>query len=93
MTWYVYIVTCSDDTLYCGVTSDITRRLNEHNGMLPGGAKYTRTRRPIRLAVSIEVQSRSEACKIEWLVKRMPREKKIEHLSILELEYSSAIIY
>lgn len=80
MSWYVYIVTCSDDTLYCGITSDVQRRIDEHNGELPGGAKYTRTRRPVQLAISIEVQNRSEACKIEWLVKRTPREKKIEFL-------------
>ncbi|GAB6035786.1 hypothetical protein JCM15519_03450 [Fundidesulfovibrio butyratiphilus] len=80
MPWHVYIVTCSDDTLYCGITSEIQRRLDEHNGVTPGGAKYTRTRRPVQLAVSIEVQNMSEACKIEWLVKRSPKEKKIELL-------------
>ena len=48
--WCVYLLLCADGTLYCGVTTDVRRRLDEHNGLRAGGAKYTRGRRPVRLA-------------------------------------------
>ncbi|MEF3695540.1 GIY-YIG nuclease family protein [Desulfolutivibrio sp.] len=74
--WFVYLLECSDGTLYCGITRDIARRLKEHNGMLAGGARYTRSRRPVELAASVAVSNRAEAAKIEWRVKRLPRNKK-----------------
>jgi putative endonuclease len=43
----VYLLRCSDRSLYCGITSDIKRRMKQHNGELAGGAKYTRARRPV----------------------------------------------
>ena len=46
--WYVYIVRCNDGTLYTGITKDLERRLAEHNSP-KGGAKYTRTRKPVTL--------------------------------------------
>ena len=51
--WSVYLLRCSDDTLYCGVTTNVQRRLAMHNGVLPGGAKYTRGRRPVKLLISV----------------------------------------
>ncbi|WP_459934288.1 GIY-YIG nuclease family protein [Fundidesulfovibrio butyratiphilus] len=74
--WFVYLVQCSDGSLYCGITKDIPRRLKEHNGLLPGGARYTRSRRPVELIASVSVGQRSEAAKLECRVKRLPREKK-----------------
>ena len=50
-TWHVYLLRCADDTLYCGVTTDLDRRLAQHNGRLAGGARYTRPRRPVALQV------------------------------------------
>ena len=47
--WWVYLVRCSDQTLYSGVTVDLTRRVRQHNGELVGGARYTRGRRPVEL--------------------------------------------
>jgi len=49
MTWHVYLLQCADGTLYCGVTTDLARRLKAHNGEAPGGAAYTRGRRPVKL--------------------------------------------
>jgi putative endonuclease len=74
--WFVYLLKCSDGTFYCGITRNIARRLKEHNGILTGGARYTRSRRPVELAASVAVSYRAEAAKIEWRVKRLPRCKK-----------------
>ena len=84
MSWFVYLLECCDGTLYCGITCDLARRLDEHNGVLLGGAKYTRARRPVRLVASASVENRSEASKVERLVKRTPRHKKIAFLSSLQ---------
>ncbi|MDR3175701.1 MAG: GIY-YIG nuclease family protein [Desulfovibrio sp.] len=78
--WYVYLLECADGTWYCGITTDIARRLKQHDGLLPGGAKYTRTRRPVRLLASRECKDRSEACRLEYAVKAAPREKKLKEL-------------
>lgn len=72
--WYVYLLRCRDDTLYCGITTDLDRRIAEHNAGT--GAKYTRARRPVRLEVYAEAPNRSEASKLEAAVKRLPRERK-----------------
>ena len=76
ITWYVYLLECADGTLYCGVSTDIARRLAEHNGELPGGARYTRGRRPVKLAAAARFPDRGAACAAERKVKRLPREKK-----------------
>lgn len=73
--WYVYIVQCSDHTLYTGITTDIQRRLREHNHG-PGGARYTRTRRPVRLIYSESRPGRAAAAKREALIKQMDRRTK-----------------
>ena len=74
--WCVYLLACADGTLYCGSTCDLPRRLAMHNGILPGGAKYTRGRRPVKLAACAEGFSRSEALRLEAKVKKMPRAEK-----------------
>jgi len=68
--WCVYIVSCSDGSLYCGITNQLERRIEEHNSE-NGGAKYTRARRPVKLVYSEKVQNRSKAAKREYLIKRM----------------------
>ena len=79
--WHVYIAECADGTYYCGVTTDLLRRLDQHNGILPGGAKYTRTRRPVKIIASRPCVDKSAACSLEYLVKSTPREKKLVVLS------------
>ena len=75
--WYVYIVECADGSLYTGITTDVQRRILEHNyGMK--AAKYTRSRRPVRLVYRKEVLNRSEASKEEARIKRLTRKKKLE---------------
>ena len=55
---WTYIVRCADGSLYTGWTKDLDKRLEAHNGQIPGGAKYTRTRRPVTLVWSQPFQSK-----------------------------------
>jgi len=73
--WHVYILRCADDTLYTGVTIDLTRRISEHNESLKG-AKYTRVRRPVSLVYSETFESRSSACVREAAIKKLTRDEK-----------------
>jgi putative endonuclease len=75
--YFVYIVTCSDETLYTGITTDIERRISEHNSP-DKGAKYTRTRQPVKLSYHEEHPDRSTASKREYEIKnRMSRAQKL----------------
>lgn len=74
--WYVYILQCSDDTFYTGITTDIDRRLNEHNHG-SNGARYTRARRPVRLVYSETCTSRSQAQQQEYRLRKLPRREKL----------------
>ena len=77
MSYYVYILECSDKTLYTGIATDVERRLDEHNNS-DKGAKYTRVRRPLKLVYSEESENRSSASKREYEIKQLSREKKLE---------------
>lgn len=74
--YFIYILECSDKTLYTGITSDITKRLRQHNGEIVGGAKYTRARRPIALVYREEVKTHAKACAREAEIKAMSRAEK-----------------
>ncbi|MFW5981069.1 MAG: GIY-YIG nuclease family protein [bacterium] len=71
---YTYIVHCADGTLYTGYTTDLERRLEEHNS--GKGAKYTRARLPVELVYFEEFKTRSRAMKREYQIKSYTREKK-----------------
>lgn len=75
--WWVYILSCADGTLYTGCTTDLQRRVRQHNGEIRGGAKYTRTRRPVRLFGATQVGSRSDAQVLEARLKRLARQQKL----------------
>lgn len=77
MSYFVYILECSDKTLYTGIATDIQRRLDEHNNS-DKGAKYTKIRRPLKLVYSEESENRSSASKREYEIKKLSREKKLE---------------
>ncbi len=79
--YYTYILKCSDSTLYTGITTDIERRLKEHNGTMAWGAKYTKIRQPVELLYHEEYSNRSEASKRESEIKKMTREKKLQLIS------------
>jgi len=74
--WYVYIVKCSDNSLYTGITVDLERRVEEHNTSKKG-AKYTKSRRPVHLVYSETHQDRSSASKRESAIKKLSRSEKL----------------
>lgn len=77
MKYFVYILECADNTLYTGYTNDIDRRLQAHNS--GRGAKYTKTRLPVRLAYYESFDSKQEAMSREWHIKHdMTREEKLK---------------
>jgi len=78
--WHVYILECADGTLYTGVTTDLGRRLTEHNDSI-AGAKYTRARRPVTMKYAEEHISRSSATKREAELKKLSRAKKLDLLN------------
>lgn len=73
--WHVYVVRCSDDSFYTGITTDLQRRMAEHRAG-KRGAKYLRGREPLAYVFEFGVTSRSEASRLESLIKRMPRRQK-----------------
>lgn len=76
--WTIYILECGDKTLYCGITNNLERRMRQHRGEVNGGAKYTRSRKPLRVAYTEEVLTRSEALKREFIIKKMTKRDKAE---------------
>ena len=74
--WFVYLLQCSDDSLYAGITTNVERRVKEHNEGGPKSAKYTRHRRPVKLLHQEECFDRSSATKREIAIKKLSRQKK-----------------
>ncbi len=75
--YYLYILECSDKTLYTGITTDLARRVGEHN-LSKLGARYTRARRPVKLLYSKKFKNRSAAGREESLVKKFSRTEKLK---------------
>lgn len=73
--WFVYIVRCSDNTLYTGVAKDVAKRLQQHN-CAKAGAKYTRARRPVELVYQEAAAGRSQAQQREYRIKQLSAEQK-----------------
>ena len=73
---YTYIVKCSDGTFYTGWTNDLTRRVEAHNQ--GRGAKYTKARRPVTLIYYETFETKEEAMKREYAIKRLSRKEKEE---------------
>jgi len=78
MTWQVYIIRCTDDSLYTGITIDVARRFNQHGDKL--GAKYFRGRPPKQLVYVETGHDRSSASKREIVIKNLPRLEKLQLL-------------
>ncbi|MCK5725923.1 MAG: GIY-YIG nuclease family protein [Thiotrichaceae bacterium] len=72
--WFVYILRCADKSLYTGITTDIQRRLKEHNGV--GGARYTRSRQPVILVYQESADCRSSASQREYAIKQLSKKQK-----------------
>jgi putative endonuclease len=81
--WVVYLLRCSDDSLYCGITNNLLARLKKHNS--GKGSKYVAQRLPAIILKYFPVQNRSMASKIELKVKKLSREEKLRLNSINQL--------
>ena len=77
--WIVYLIRCSDESLYCGTTNNLKNRLEAHNS--GKGAKYTRFRRPVELVAASPEMTKSDALKLEYRVKQVPASKKYLELT------------
>lgn len=76
--YIVYIVECSDSSFYTWITTDLDRRIKEHNGELSWWAKYTKSRAPVFCIYKELFQNRSEATKREIEIKRLTKKQKIK---------------
>ena len=79
--YYTYILKCRDKTLYTGITTDLKRRLAEHNTSKIG-AKYTSSRRPVKLVYSKKFKNRSSASREEARIKKLTKAEKMELIKI-----------
>jgi len=82
--WVVYLIRCSDESLYCGITNNLKNRLEAHNS--GRGAKYTRSRRPVKLVIVSSEMTKSDTLKLEYRVKQVPSSRKIFELTKEENE-------
>lgn len=82
MTWQVYIVRCADGSFYTGITTDVARRVAEHNGTGRAGARYTRARRPVVLVYQEAATNRSEAGRREYQIKQLTRREKLKLVAL-----------
>ncbi|MDB4953479.1 MAG: Excinuclease subunit domain protein [Myxococcales bacterium] len=72
--WFVYLARCADGSLYCGITNDLAARMAAHNA--GKGARYTRSRGPIQIAVKRRCSDKSEALQLEYAIKQLSRAEK-----------------
>jgi putative endonuclease len=79
--WVVYLVRCADQSMYCGITNNLEKRLEAHN--LGKGAKYTRYRIPVELLGTSSEMTKSEALKLELRIKRMPADRKCVEIGMV----------
>jgi putative endonuclease len=75
--WCVYVLRCADGSLYTGITTDVARRVAEHNGDGGLGARYTRSRRPVELVHVEAAAGRAAASRREAAIKRLDRARKL----------------
>ena len=80
--WVVYLLVCADNTIYTGITNDLNKRIRAHNGLIKGGARYTSKRRPVRILRFFEVENKSTALKIEYKIKKLSRQEKLNLINL-----------
>ena len=76
MSWFVYLLECIDGTLYCGITNNLEKRIDTHNK--GKGAKYTKSRLPVKIFYFESLENKSDALKREYQLKKLKRKEKIE---------------
>lgn len=87
---YVYLVECKDGSLYTGWTTNLEKRIKQHN--LGKGAKYTKARYPVKLKYVEKLDTKEEAMKREYYLKQLSREQKLELIKIFEEGLNSEVI-
>ncbi len=90
--WYVYIVRCSDQSFYTGITNDVERRIDEHNNSDLLGARYTRTRCPVNLVYQESLDSRSEATRREYKIKGLSRTEKEALVKKMQIKGTKSVV-
>ena len=84
MLWHLYVLQCHDKSLYCGISTDVARRLGVHNA--GKGAKYTRGRLPVRLVFRLEFTDKSAALRAEHAFKKLSRVKKLAYMEAHKID-------
>ena len=79
----MYVLICNDNSFYCGITTNLEKRLKQHNGVIKGGAKYTRSRRPCKYIYKEAAQNRSDASKKEAAFKKLSRKQKEKYINFI----------
>lgn len=74
--YYTYMIRCSDNSIYTGMTNDLDKRLNEHISKSLNGAKYTKSHNVVKLEVAWKSKSKSLACKLEYYIKTLNKQQK-----------------
>ena len=75
--YFTYILRCADESLYCGWTTNLEMRVDAHNGLITGGAKYTKGRRPVTLVYYESFRQKQEAQSREYAIKRLNKAQKL----------------
>ena len=75
--YFTYILRCVDGSLYCGWTTNLEKRVDAHNGLVTGGAKYTKGRRPVTLVYYESFRQKQEAQSREYAIKRLNKAQKL----------------
>ena len=83
--WILYVLKCSDNSLYTGITNNLNNRVARHN--TGKGAKYTRSRRPVSVVASQPAGTRSQALKLEYRFKQLTRSQKLQHVESQLLDF------
>ena len=86
---YTYIVRCNDDTLYCGWTNDLEKRIASHNAGT--GAKYTRNRTPVELVYYETFETKEEAMRREYAIKQLSRQQKLKLIEEWKIKNRGAL--
>jgi len=89
VSWFVYILSCSDGSLYTGITTECERREKQHNA--GKGAKYTRVRLPVTMVYQEVAEDRSAASKREYQIKQLSRKQKLAMISKTQLDKKTPV--
>ncbi len=80
--YFVYLLRCANNSLYCGISNNLTKRIRQHNGEIKGGAKYTQAYGPCTLVYKERTDDKSSALKREYEIKNMSRTEKLKLLEM-----------